>query len=203
MSTEMESLRPADRIEADIAHTRAKMSETLHALEEKLAPQRLLNKGMDAVRETISQGSSDLGDRLFRNPAPVALVALGLGWFLFGNGRRSAEKSVAQTAADEIPTETGIDGGGGQPWRNIVVRHPLTVGLMGAAMGMVASMLLPASRLEDEWIGEASDELRREAQNIARQAMDRAQRAAETAAAEAVSAAVSSVAEDLVPRDRI
>ncbi len=205
MTIDIESGKPADEIEADIAHTRAEMSETLQALEEKLAPQRLFNKGMDALRETMPWGSSDLGNQLLRNPAPAALIALGIGWFLLGSGRRAqAEHPVnLKPEADlgHAPQEPAPKAPKG-PWENIVVRHPLTVGMMGVAAGALAAMLLPSTKLEDEWIGEASDELRREAQSVARQALDRAQRAAETAAAEAVSAAVTSVANDLGQHDR-
>jgi len=201
MTIDIETSKPVDDIEADIAHTRAEMSETLQALEEKLDPQRLLNKGMDAVRETISWGSSDLGDKLLRNPAPVALFALGIGWFLLSKGRKAdAAEPVHQTDFEVTPTEISAAEPPAEPkgpWENIVVRHPMTVGMMGVAAGALAAMLLPRTKLEDEWIGEASDQLRREAQTLAREAVDRAQRAAETAAAEAVNAAVTSVANDL------
>jgi hypothetical protein len=80
------SKRP-DEIEKEIARTRAKMSETLDALERRLAPRHLLEKGVDMLKDTI-EGKIDtrqIGDVLRDNPIPLALIGAGLGWLLFHN----------------------------------------------------------------------------------------------------------------------
>ena len=64
-----------------MARTRAELGETLDALERKLAPRQLLEKGVDMLRDTMDGNLGRVGEALRANPIPLALVAGGLGWF--------------------------------------------------------------------------------------------------------------------------
>ena len=111
--TEPETLRE------DIAQTRAEMSGTIDAIQERLEPQRLVGEATDAAREAV-QGmvqettgavreatigkagqmagdvtetargaSSTIMDTIRDNPVPAAIAAIGLGWLLLSSKNRS------------------------------------------------------------------------------------------------------------------
>ena len=65
-------------------------------------------------------------------------------------------------------------------------RNPLMIGAVGIMAGALIAALLPASRVEDEWLGGTRDELWQKAQQAGEQAMaqlrDTAARAADAAA---------------------
>jgi hypothetical protein len=105
-----EGKKPAE-IEAEIARTRSDLSETLEALEDKLAPRQLLERGLDMVRHSMDGNSTGrIGETLRENPVPLALIGLGLGWLMLsktGAGRSAGEytrrlRSRAGDAAGSI-----------------------------------------------------------------------------------------------------
>lgn len=58
-------------------------------------------------------------------------------------------------------------------------RHPLTLGAVAFGVGLLAALALPASRRENRWFGEESDELYRRAKSAGREAVRRGREAAE------------------------
>lgn len=112
-----DSNEEVEEIRADIEQTRAEMTETINAIQERLSPQHLMEQAKDTVREaTIGRMEhmvSNVGDkigevaeqttyevteqaggvlRLVReNPVPAAIAGLGLGW-LFMKGRDSDQR---------------------------------------------------------------------------------------------------------------
>jgi len=115
------SEEPAE-IRAGIEQTRADMSETIDAIQDRLNPQHLKEQVKEQMREqfeeakatvreatigkaeemvqnvgdTISDARYTLMDTIKQNPIPAALVGLGLSW-LFMN-RRSAPRGYARYA---------------------------------------------------------------------------------------------------------
>jgi Protein of unknown function (DUF3618) len=84
-------------IEHDIAATRAELGELLDEIERKLAPRQLLERGMDMLKDTMSGDATGLGETLRRNPVPLALIGLGVGWMLLSEGTRGR---VSERAGD-------------------------------------------------------------------------------------------------------
>jgi Protein of unknown function (DUF3618) len=297
--------KPAAEIESDIARTRANISETLDALERRLAPRHLLERGIDMVQNTLKGHGEEVGatvsDALRANPIPVALIGAGIGWLVLSNtsygrsggrsalrysrslGRSvtgalgSAAESVTDTAgrwvgqARDAVTETAgrwvgqesekvtvrdtyayartktagdaartggaADAGGavsrateagsaayraagdyasragdyasrageqagdyaGQVGRQasalgdrlgqVMEDYPLAVGALGFLAGALIAAALPSTRVENEWVGETSDEVWDQAREAGREALDRVQKVASTAAGAAVDAA--------------
>jgi hypothetical protein len=84
------------QIEADIDHTRTELGEILDALERRLAPRHMLERGVDMLKETMSGNTGKIGETLRDNPVPLALIGLGVGWMLLsstGATRRLSEAS--------------------------------------------------------------------------------------------------------------
>jgi ElaB/YqjD/DUF883 family membrane-anchored ribosome-binding protein len=96
-----------DMIRSDIEGTRANMSSTIDAIQEKLSPQRLTEQAKDAVRDatvgrvqdmasnvtnTARETGSTLMDTIRENPLPAALVGIGVGWLFLSARRQAAER---------------------------------------------------------------------------------------------------------------
>jgi hypothetical protein len=99
----------------DIAQTRAEMSGTIDAIQERLDPQRLVGDAKDAAKEAVQEttgavreatigraeqmadnvtetargASSTIMDTIRENPVPTAMAAIGLGWLLMSGKNRS------------------------------------------------------------------------------------------------------------------
>jgi ElaB/YqjD/DUF883 family membrane-anchored ribosome-binding protein len=77
----------------EIERTRADMSETVDAIQERLNPQNLKEQAKDRVKEATvgraREARSGIVDTVRANPLPAALTGIGLGW-LFMNARKQS-----------------------------------------------------------------------------------------------------------------
>ena len=102
-------------LEQEIGQTRAELTLTINALEEKLAPRLLVEKGFDMVNDSI--GGADGVNRglaiLRANPVPVALIAVGAAWLVASNTglteRVAQDERVlaARRRAGEVASDVG------------------------------------------------------------------------------------------------
>jgi ElaB/YqjD/DUF883 family membrane-anchored ribosome-binding protein len=76
---------------AEIERTRADMSETVDAIQERLSPENLKEQAKDRVKEATVGRAQEAGSGIVKtiraNPLPAALTGIGLGW-LFVSGKR-------------------------------------------------------------------------------------------------------------------
>jgi len=77
------------------------------------------------------------------------------------------------------------------------VRNPLMIGAVGIMAGALIAALLPASRIEDEWLGDKRDELWQKAQQAGEQAMEQLRNTAARAADAASHAAATAVEREM------
>jgi len=104
-----ETERQTREIRSDIAQTRADMSETVDAIQEKLRPGNIVSRATSSVRDAtvdrvkeMARGARDtfrgdsrrtagisygVTERIRENPIPVAIAAASLAWIAF-SGRR-------------------------------------------------------------------------------------------------------------------
>ncbi len=81
-------------IEAELERTRARMSDTLQLLESRISPGALFNQAWDYVRtKNDGQMTSNLRDTIARNPLPITLMGLALGWLMIAGRRGSVPSS--------------------------------------------------------------------------------------------------------------
>ena len=84
-----------DRIERDLARTRARMDSRLGELQDKMSPSQLVN---DAFAYMQGGGGADftanLMSRAKANPLPVALVGVGLAWLMASSHSRSSPSAT-------------------------------------------------------------------------------------------------------------
>jgi hypothetical protein len=82
--------RQPELIEAEIARTRTAMDVTLHAIERRLTPSQLVDRGFDYLRSSGgSEFITNLGNSVKTHPMPVTLTGVALAWLML-SGRQSA-----------------------------------------------------------------------------------------------------------------
>lgn len=96
-----------EAIRREIEVTRADLTETVDAIQQKLNPQRIREEAVSTVREATVGRVEDMADEakwkvkgagntvldtIKRNPVPAALMALGLGWLIM-EGRNTAQSN--------------------------------------------------------------------------------------------------------------
>ncbi|MDJ0388459.1 DUF3618 domain-containing protein [Roseomonas sp. E05] len=79
---------PAE-IEEDVERTRARVTDTIEALRERMSPGQVMDQLMDYARESGGpELMRNLGASVRDNPLPLLLVGAGLGWMMLSSGRR-------------------------------------------------------------------------------------------------------------------
>jgi hypothetical protein len=92
--------RTTSEIERDLDRTRAEMSQTIDALQERLSPGQLFEQGMryflSGGGRSFTDGAAEFAQNFGRavrdNPIPFALVATGLAWLMLGGGRQRSDR---------------------------------------------------------------------------------------------------------------
>jgi F0F1-type ATP synthase assembly protein I len=94
-----------DAIRAEIEETRARMSNTVDAIQAKLSPERLTQEAKEMVKDATvrkvekmanmtmhkaESWRSQMMETIKQNPIPAALVGIGLGWLLIEGTRSSS-----------------------------------------------------------------------------------------------------------------
>jgi ElaB/YqjD/DUF883 family membrane-anchored ribosome-binding protein len=82
----MDDISETDRIERDLAVTRARMNHRLDELQDHLTPKQILNDAFGYFRGGEGADfTKDLVTRVRANPLPVALVGVGIAWLMASN----------------------------------------------------------------------------------------------------------------------
>ena len=80
----------------EIERTRAGMSETVDAIQERLSPENLKEQAKDRVKEATvgkaQEAGSGIVDTVKANPLPAALTGIGLGWLLVNARKQSTSR---------------------------------------------------------------------------------------------------------------
>ena len=191
---------------------------------------------MGRAGEKLKETGSSIGNIVWQNPIPFALVGLGLGMLIVrrvrsaderttrsygresemgygmatpryaGKGRQygasgeyagaarqydaSSRGTLKETASGLMhgTTETVSNLGhqakegalrAGRGFQRLMNENPLAVGAAAVAVGAAVGLALPSTRIEQEYMGEASEKIVDKAQQVARDAMDRVKTAAQ------------------------
>jgi hypothetical protein len=82
--------RSPDAILESIQRTRTDMDSTLHAIEEKLTPGQMMDRGLDYLRNSGGREFlSNLGASVRTNPVPAVLVGIGIAWLMMTKQRNA------------------------------------------------------------------------------------------------------------------
>ena len=89
---------------------------------------------------------------------------------------RGAKDAVTSAAGSVVPSGARLGG-----LKDTAERNPLGLAVAGAAVGFVAGLLFPSTRLEDEPLGDVSDRIKESAAETGRDALDRTEDVAQSA----------------------
>jgi gas vesicle protein len=89
---------------------------------------------------------------------------------------RGATEAVASAASAVVPSKQRL-----RSMRDTAERNPLGLAVGGAAVGFLAGLLLPSTRLEDEHMGEWATEIKDTAREAGHDALDRGKDVAQSA----------------------
>ena len=81
--------REPQAIERNIDATRADMRATLEALERRFSFERLVDMTVGRIRERGGEFAGNLTDAAARNPIPLLLASIGVGWMMLASRRPS------------------------------------------------------------------------------------------------------------------
>ncbi len=99
---EREAAEP-DRIERDIDATRADLRATLSALEKRFSLEHLAEMTIGRIRDRGGEFAGNLTETAARNPMPVLLASIGIGWMMLtsrrGNGSADGARMARKFAA--------------------------------------------------------------------------------------------------------
>jgi hypothetical protein len=144
----------------------------------------------ELVREKTSDGAGRLWEIAREHPLPTATVGLGLGWLIVesarggpllpwsGRWRRAGGGSSGRggSAHPVNPGTRALRGLG-----ELLDERPLAVAAASLAVGMLAGLALPATRREDELLGDTRDELLESAREAGQDALEKGKEAAANA----------------------
>ena len=171
-----------DAIRQDIEQTRAEMSETVEAVGYKAD---VPSRAKEAVSDKVENVKSKVTDTATR--AKEAVV---------GTASRAGD-SVSE-AASRVGDATPERGEVKQTTRRvagIARENPLGLAIGAAAIGFLAGLAIPSTRVEDEKLGPVADQVKDRVRETGQEALDRGRQVAQEVASTATETARSSAQE--------
>jgi ElaB/YqjD/DUF883 family membrane-anchored ribosome-binding protein len=154
-----------DAIRQDIAQTRAEMTETVEAVGYKAD---VPSRAKEAVSEKVENVKSKVSGTATRAREAVT-----------GATDRAAE---ATPGRGEIRQQTRRAAG-------LAKENPLGLAIGAAAVGFLAGLVVPSTRVEDERLGPVADQVKDQARATGQEALDRGRQVAQEVASTAADTA--------------
>lgn len=165
-----------DAIRQDIAQTRAEMSETVEAIGYKAdVPARAKEKvseKMDAARSKVSEAASRAKEAVAGSTADAGDTAGG----------------VAERVREATPSGAQVKQRARRA-AGLAQENPLGLALGAAAIGFLAGLAVPSTRVEDERLGPVADEVKERVKETGQEALERGKEVAREAASSTAEAA--------------
>jgi ElaB/YqjD/DUF883 family membrane-anchored ribosome-binding protein len=151
-----------DRIREDIERTRAEMSETVDALgykaDVKSRAKESVQQKRDSAKESVVGATQTVKEKLV-----------------------GAKDSVTDTAGNVTPDGDQVKRQARQA-KGLAQENPMGLAIGSIAVGFLAGLLLPSTRVEDEKLGEVSDDVVDRIKETGQEALERGKQVAQDAA---------------------
>jgi gas vesicle protein len=154
-----------DRIRAEIEATRAEMSETVDALgykaDVKARARESIQEKKDSAKESIVGATQSVREKI-----------VGVG---------DSVSSAGSTVSDKAPDAEQVKY---QARRAVGMAqsNPLGLAIGSVAVGFVAGLLIPSTRVEDEKLGPVADDVKERAKQTGQEALEHGKQVAQEAA---------------------
>jgi len=154
-----------DAIRQDIEQSRAEMSETVEAVGYKAD---VPSRAKDAVSDKVENMKSKVSDTATR--AKEAVVG------------------TASRAGDATPSRGQVKQAGRRA-AGMAKENPLGLAIGAAALGFLAGLAVPSTRVEDEKLGPVADQVKVKVKETSQEALDRGKQVAQEVASTAADTA--------------
>ena len=158
-----------DRIRAQIEQTRAEMGDTVDALgykaDVKTRAKESLQDTRDSAKESVMGASRSVKEKLVGAKDSVSGTTGG----------------ATSRVSDATPDREQIKHQARQA-KGLAQENPLGLALGAVAVGFVAGLLVPATRVEDEKLGEMSDQVIEKAKETGQEALEHGKQVAQETA---------------------
>jgi len=151
----------------------------------------------------IKEVGTTVGNKIWNNPIPVALIGLGVGMLVvrnFSNGSTttaprtslpnkrsnyalgdappqstgaSTLNQVKETATDLASRAKDSASAAGSRFGEMLRENPLAVGAVAVAAGTAIGLVLPSTRIESEYIADTGEKIVDKVEDVARDALDK------------------------------
>jgi Protein of unknown function (DUF3618) len=158
-----------DAIRQDIEQTRSEMSETVEAIGYKAD---VPSRAKDAVSEKVENVKSKVSDTATRAKEAVT-----------GTGSRVGDKVTDATpSSGQVKQQARRTAG-------LAKENPLGLAIGAVAVGFLAGLAVPSTRVEDEKLGPVADQVKDKVKETGQEALDRGKQVAREVASTAADTA--------------
>jgi gas vesicle protein len=154
-----------DAIRQDIEQTRTEMSETVEAVGYKAD---VPSRAKDAVSDKVENMKSKVSDTATR--------------------AKEAVTGTASRAGDATPSRGQVKQAGRRA-AGMAKENPLGLAIGAAAIGVLAGLATPSTRVEDERLGPVADQVKDKVKETGQEALDRGKQVAQEVASSAADTA--------------
>jgi ElaB/YqjD/DUF883 family membrane-anchored ribosome-binding protein len=154
-----------DRIRREIEQTRADMGETVDALGYKTDVKARTKDSIQEKKESVMGVASSAKERL-----------VGAG-----SSAKDSVVGAGQTVGDKTPDTEQVKHQAKRA-KSVAQENPLGLAVGAVAVGFLAGMLIPSTRVEDEKMGAISDDVIDRAKETGQEALERGKQVAQEAA---------------------
>jgi uncharacterized protein DUF3618 len=165
-----------DAIRQDIEQTRAEMSETVEAVGYKAD---VPSRAKEAVSDKVENVKSKVSDTAARAKEAVVGTASRAGDTASGTASRVGD---ATPSRGEVKQQTRRVAG-------MAKENPLGLAIGAAALGFLAGLAVPSTRVEDERLGPVADQVKDKVKETGQEALDRGKQVAQEVASTAADTA--------------
>jgi ElaB/YqjD/DUF883 family membrane-anchored ribosome-binding protein len=165
-----------DAIRQDIAQTRAEMTETVEAIGYKAD---VPSRAKEAVAGKVDAARSKVGEATTRAREAVAGTASRAGDTV---GDTASRVGDATPSGDQVRQRARRAVG-------LAQENPLGLAIGAAAIGFLAGLAMPSTRVEDERLGPVADEVKDRVRETGQEALERGKEVAREAASSTAEAA--------------
>ena len=147
-----------DRIRREIEQTRAEMGDTVDAIGYKADVKTRAKESLQDKRDSAKESVMGVKDKLV-----------------------GSASSAAGSASDAAPDREQVKRQARRA-KGLAQENPLGLAIGSVAVGFIAGLVVPATRIEDEKLGEASDQIIAKAKETGEQALEHGKQVAQETA---------------------
>jgi hypothetical protein len=85
--------RSPEELQREVKHERARVEDTIQALQEKMSVGNIVDQVLDTVRTHGGDVGRNFGRQVKDNPLPLLLTGVGIAWLMSSDGRGARDRS--------------------------------------------------------------------------------------------------------------